>query len=277
MQLVDLNISLPCGKSTIDITLSNTFLTNCIASQPFMHSHSKYELHFVSGADCIFVIDGAQVPVADGQILLICPAVAHSRLHRSEDVLSHISVFSFALTGQPDPLAAAFCACKTYAVLTDTFGGKARVRRIQEEVRLQAPYFYEKICGEFYSLLSDLARALRLNRQPAPLPLRNVDQNRTEIIESYIFNQYGSPTCSSKELAQQLFLTERQLYRVMMANYGCSFREMLLRTRMERADFALKYTSNTIAVIAEQVGYGSAPAFTLAYRKYYGRKPRSEE
>lgn len=276
MQLVDLNVSLPYGKGTIDITLSNTFLINCIASQPFTHSHSKYELHFVSGADCIFLIDGTQVPVADGQILLICPTVAHSRLHRPEDASCHISVFSFALSGQPDSLVQAFHACKSCAVLTDTFGGKARVRKIQEEVRLQAPYFYEKICGEFFALLSDLARALQLDQQPAPVPLRNVDQNRTEIIENYIFSQYGSPTCSSRELAQQLFLTERQLYRVMMVNYGRSFREMLLRTRMERADFALKYTDKTIAAIAEQVGYGSVSAFALAYRKYYGRKPRSE-
>jgi len=276
MQLVELNVSIPCGRGAIDITLSNTFLVNCIAARPFLHSHSKYELHFVSGRDCVFIVDGREVPVADGQILLICPQKEHSRLHRPEDSGCHISVFSFALSGTPDSLAAVFSACDTCAVLTDSFGGKARVRRIQEEVRTQAPFFYEKICGEFSALLSDLARALGLEKQPAPLPLRDVDHNRTEIIENYIFNQYGSPDCSSRELALQLFLTERQLYRVMIANYGRSFREMLLQTRMERADFALKHTDSTVAAVAEQVGYGSVSAFTLAYRKYYGRKPRNK-
>lgn len=275
MQLVNLNISIPYGKSSVDITIQNSFLENGITRKPLMHSHSKFELLFISGNNCVFTIADQDVPLEDGEILLIAPKTLHCTQQQLTNPLCHISAITFEISGYPESVAAVFSNFDApYTVLKDNFGGNTRICRIQEEVKVQAAFFYEKICGEFASLLSDLARALQLGTQTVALPLRSMDQTRAEIIEIYLTTQYMSPTCSSKELADKLFLTQRQLYRVLMNHYGKSFRELLLQTRMENAEYALTHTDGTLETLAADIGYSSTSAFCQAYRNYYGKSPR---
>lgn len=274
MQLINLNISIPYGKSTVEITVHDSFLGNCISKKPLMHNHSKYELLFISGSSCVFNIAGQDVTAEAGQILLIAPKTLHCTQQQPVKPLCHVSAFSFVLSGQPESVAAVFSNLQTpYILLNDYFNGHARICSIQEELRLKPPFFYEKVCSEFSSLLTDLARTMQMDGQASILPTRSMDQTRAEIIESYLASQYASPTCCSLELANKLFLTQRQLYRVLMSHYGKSFRDLLLQTRMENAEYALTHTNGTLEALAADLGYSSTSTFCQAYRNYYGKPP----
>ena len=78
---------------------------------------------------------------------------------------------------------------------------------------------------------------------------------------------------SIQETADFVGLSRSHLYRVMMAEYGCSPKEMLLRIRMRRAEQLLTETSLTLDEIALRVGLRTGAQLGAAFRAAHGTSP----
>ena len=76
-----------------------------------------------------------------------------------------------------------------------------------------------------------------------------------------------------EELAKELHLSRSQLNRFLKEQYGMSFREKLLQTRMDRASWLLRHTEKPVEEIAGEVGYRSESAFFQVFRKIFGQTP----
>lgn len=80
------------------------------------------------------------------------------------------------------------------------------------------------------------------------------DEQRIAIIEHFFLDNFSQPL-KEGELAELLFMSCRQLNRVLHELYGMSFRRKLLDTRMLAAMDLLKNTSESVKTIAAAVGY----------------------
>ena len=78
---------------------------------------------------------------------------------------------------------------------------------------------------------------------------------------------------SIQEKADFVGLIRYHLYRVMIAEYGCSPKEMLLRIRMRRAEQLLTETSLTLDEIALRVGLRTGAQLGAAFRAAHGTSP----
>ena len=78
---------------------------------------------------------------------------------------------------------------------------------------------------------------------------------------------------SIQETAAFAGLSRAHLYRVMMAEYGCPPKEMLLRIRMRHARRMLLETSLTLDEIAHRIGLSTGAQLGAAFRSVYGTTP----
>lgn len=74
-------------------------------------------------------------------------------------------------------------------------------------------------------------------------------------------------------LAEELHLSRSQLNRFLKEQYGMTFREKLLRTRLDRASWLLRHTEKPVEDIVGAVGYSSESAFFQVFRKHFGMTP----
>jgi AraC-like DNA-binding protein len=114
-----------------------------------------------------------------------------------------------------------------------------------------------------------LDRALEASRQPERSRVRVRLDELWEAINGNIGRNW-----SVGEMARRMHLSISQFRRVVAAQHGCAPQYMLLRMRIGRAQHLLVRTDDTLAVIAERVGYESPFSLSRAFRRLIGVSPR---
>jgi AraC-like DNA-binding protein len=114
-----------------------------------------------------------------------------------------------------------------------------------------------------------LDRALTVPRHPEQSRVRIRLDELWEAINGNIGRNW-----SVSEMAGRMNLSVSQFRRVVVAHHGCTPQDMLLRMRIGRAQQLLVRTENTLAVVAERVGYESPFSLSRAFRRVVGVSPR---
>ena len=91
-------------------------------------------------------------------------------------------------------------------------------------------------------------------------------------VTEYIRITLGTPVCNIEDCAQKTYIQPRTLQR-QLAKHGCTFKQLVLDTRMEMASSFLQNPSMSITQIAYTLGYGNSTAFTRAFRNHFGMAP----
>ena len=89
----------------------------------------------------------------------------------------------------------------------------------------------------------------------------------------YIVNKYYMYDISAAFIAEKLFLSEKQVNRIVKKLYNQTFGQKITALRMKVASQYLAETSMTVSEIAGRVGYTSLCGFYSAFRKYCGCTP----
>ena len=76
-----------------------------------------------------------------------------------------------------------------------------------------------------------------------------------------------------QELSERFSYHPNYISSLLRKEYGMSFSELVLRSRMERAQMLLQNTQLSNERIAEMLGYTNTSNFYKAYKKYYGVTP----
>ena len=93
------------------------------------------------------------------------------------------------------------------------------------------------------------------------------------VVVDRFFCSWPTPVGSEVELAQRLNLSRRQVMRFLKQNYGMTFREKYLCSRMDYAAWLLRTTDWNTREIAQKVNYSSEFAFLSSFKKYFGVTP----
>lgn len=100
--------------------------------------------------------------------------------------------------------------------------------------------------------------------------LKNIDRL---VKLDYIINTRFMTELSNKQIALELFLSERQLARLVRENYGATLHTLIINKRINAAAVLLDNTDNSVEEIAYSVGFKSKTSFYSDFFKAYGVTP----
>lgn len=88
-----------------------------------------------------------------------------------------------------------------------------------------------------------------------------------------LVHSYYDKDVSVGDIAQLLFLSHSQTNRIIKQNFGVTWKELVIKRRMEVALWNIANRDMTLAELAEFVGYDSERGFYTAFKKYFGKTP----
>ena len=117
------------------------------------------------------------------------------------------------------------------------------------------------------TLLSILPLLNSVKRSKTPSKI-----NYAEKVSMYIKNNYMYPLKMS-DIAKEIFLTEKYMYRLFLERYHISPKQFLIKMRMEKAYELLQKSDLSVADVASAVGYDAIAVFSRIFAKYFGVSP----
>lgn len=161
---------------------------------------------------------------------------------------------------------------------------------IMESDSVQVYRNREKLCGlfkecygnrnenEISSVLSVTAEILRLPEIQTSVAARIDSSRKAKNIDRLlkledIINTRFYTNFSNKEIADSLFISERQLSRIVYENYSTSLRSLFIKKRLEVATELILTTSESIEKIVNAVGFKNKNSFNREFKRQYGVTP----
>ncbi len=266
-----LNVKIPFSNGSLSVVFQDWLIGNALSHNPYMHSHSRFELQYVRKGTLRFVTEDEDFLCPAGSILLIPPSLRHVAISADENVKTETEAFLYEPSDAPerDPIFAALCV-HAPTLLTGVPNCRERFIRIREYLYSHSLTHVEKIRGETILLLLDIVEAILPH---APTAKLSQDDNRSEQIQAFLAENCYSADCTCASLAERLHISPRQLHRLCIQYYGSPFRDLLHRMRMEIAAHRLQNGETSITAMAEQMGYSSVSSFSAAYKRFFGHAP----
>ena len=77
-----------------------------------------------------------------------------------------------------------------------------------------------------------------------------------------------------EDLAKSVFLSSRQVRRIIKKQRGCTFSQLITQMKMKSACELLKTTDMKVTEIASRIGYDSLSGFYSAFKSYHKILPK---
>lgn len=231
----------------------------------FRHRHVTFELHYLFDGNCSFRIGDRFLDLGKGQVILIGPNVYHSLKARSDE-LSKMCMSLHLLpapeeTASPEEqdLEERFLGLE--AVVLDGQSAhellSAFNRNLDQET--WGLFDIEEQKAHFKLLILWLARHLRKQERASSAPGPAIIDQASFIAQFFNLN-FHLPN-GAQVLADRLHISRRHLERKLKEQFGKNFRQMQQEIRLEVAMDMLITTDETIAEIADRVGFSNTASF----------------
>ena len=241
-----------------------------------------YELIYLEGGKFTFTYNDTEYRCTEGDIIFICPGIAHSfQLDSGEISQPHIH---FDITHRPhsDKIPISF---KDFDNMTDT--ERSWIHKNYFNSYNNSPLLKiqnkERFLNLFYQIIAKEADTLEKKADMIQLISMLVKDNFPDIIEEQAYsnaalqlkayidagNGFGMQL---QEFEKFFFISKFYLEKKFKEEFGMSIIEYRNKKRMEIAPCLLK--NNSVSKVAEMLGYQSIYSFSRAYKQYYGYSPR---
>lgn len=280
MNLYDLDFE----EYTVTVSLSRDSFLEKIPERNSMNSHSGFEFHFLASGKMEIFAGEERIEAGKWEYVLIPPGLPHL-------VVSPADAFSVRYRMQ-----------LTFKEKND--GGKRRIRVLENRLVRNFIRTVQNRCIRGYS--EDMVQCLKrveheikaermFSDQTAELYLKIVvigimrnlgrsdyvksskvttpDEKRLYIIDSFFNQNYRTCHVDKQVLADRLYLSTRQLERLLIKLYGQSFHEKLLTQRIGQAKFLLANTDYTLDEVAAMSGFSSVKYFSCVFKEKTGSTP----
>lgn len=235
-----------------------------------IHRHSTYEIFFVSDGT-LSVATEQGVGEYENSAVIIPPSYNHYTVSKVKNGYC----FYFTLAQVEKPFGHRFCQIENKLSV-----GIAALA-LDDELRFYITQFAQRAdrhCGgeELTHLLFLLFHRLFEKLDP---PLEESENDTANLkpnkyihrIDAYIVSKKRDVTL--EELARVLYLSPKQVSRIIRKEYGCSFPALLNQRKLTTACMLLKYTDLPITQIATEVGYAYENYFFSQFKGAYGVTP----
>ena len=247
------------------------------------HKHNYVEMMIVLSGSITHVIDGAELTLGKGEILVMNKHVSHSVKRCGKDDIGVNIIMSDRLI---DGVAAELSGTLFSSLIKENFKqegapiylaffteGRKYVENLIENLLFELTK-KEGDAGIMTGTVSLLLRYLSIeNRDLLKVGNHKADKDESRRIEilSYIRSHYR--TASLSELGERLYLTVPYLSKITTELFGKSFKDLVVDERMARAKSAFEDTEMSIGDIIRSVGYENESYFHREFKKRYGVTP----
>lgn len=122
-------------------------------------------------------------------------------------------------------------------------------------------------------LLLEMAEMRESHSEDKMPMLSDRDLNRVSKLD-YLINSCFMNPLTTASVADQLFVSQRQLSRIVKKRYGVSLHQAVTDKRISVAAKMLADSSESVLDIAQAVGFGSVHSFYRAFTARYGLSPQ---
>ena len=248
---------------------------------PVVHAHAFFELIVgIEGRICVDIHDNtagnAVFSLEKGDVCLLPPGIYHSTREAADSPSKLALRFSIAADrskrAQDSPILRALSSITLPRMIEDGGAIHKMILQIREELNTDAPLsqdYVHLLLGQLYILLFRILDRGDCDAQgKEPHPTAEDNGNRQIQIEEYMLAHFCEQL-TEDDLARELYLSKRQVSRILQRLFGKSFRQMLIDLRLNRAAQLLTDTDMPIEEIVAAVGYTSLSGFYTAFRKRY--------
>jgi len=235
------------------------------------HSHARYELHVMLCGGARLDVEGREAVLPQNHAAVIAPGQYHCPVATDADM----DRFALTFSVEEGPLLQALrTAVPTWKIYPVTEEIRSICRDIFAECAQPADFGWDMLRCQLTRLLICQFRLLGL----WPM-VRDREKNRVvsradciDVIDSWFSTHLRSGE-GAEHLAAGLYLSRRQLNRLLQEHYGMNFREKMSKTRLNQAVWLLRYTDLPVCAVAEEVGYSDPSSIYHNFRESFGMTP----
>lgn len=273
------NVEDMCFKLIIDRINYVDTESNPLSDTFHMHSHVEMFI-CKTGRISINTPKGIYV-LRGGDLAVIPPNYPHTRLTKDGDEISEWCAINFlCLKKQLKDTKEIF---KSFEALTsenkvnilcnkqefcneiyDVFNTSSEYNSIQPALRVVTAI--NGILGDFIKMTNNLSL------QNKGTVSSDIDIGLLYKLD-HIINTYFTNELTNAQIAEMLFISERQLSRIASKYYGTSIHHAIIDRRLVAAEKLLYDSDMTVESIGAYVGYNSKSGFYRDFRKKYGVTP----
>lgn len=250
----------------------------------YQHSHTFFELHYVTQGKCMCKLADQRIEVGEGQMILIEPGAYHSLKSVTPSVSKVCIGFEIFRPTQTvvgrevrDFVDAFFQSKIVVLDLTKEDNGRqivgilTRLCQICAQPSMGMTDAEELKCMSALLLLK-LYRELTRSHPEANLSSSGKKEQRDYRIDEF-FNKNFQRNDGNELLAKQLCVSTRQLDRILQRTYGMGYQKKLIEIRLEIAVDLLRTTDKSVSEISELLGYSSPSSFSAFIKRETNKSP----
>ena len=249
----------------------------------FFHDHNYSEIAVIISGPARHVLDGENVPVSAGDVLIVHPGAVHAYDETAEMEIvnlifdsSRLSLpqldgYSLPLFGKIFPDAKNLYHSANPAVHLDPedLAETVRmIRKLEDELKNPLPGKLFLCLALFMEIIAYLSR-----KSGEQNSARQANFRIGEAIR-YMNRHYAEPV-ELKKLAKIANMSERSFFRHFHVSAGCSPVEYLLKIRLQHGCDLLINGNASIAEIAAECGFCDSNYFCKQFRRAFSVSPRS--
>ncbi|MBE5731605.1 MAG: helix-turn-helix domain-containing protein [Clostridiales bacterium] len=253
----------------VDETFSKAHPTPPLKQLDRLHFHSYYELFCVSEGSLKIKFENTESIIKEGETVIIAPSVLHRSFIESNNVKRYNLNFVMEKTNVKSDfdlfkiLSSALVYPLYYSVDKNIETALKKMSEcIKTNERIAFSLHFHEIINAIISKHSGQVVDI----------IRENSESRIYKIH-HVINLHYMDDISVSDIAKMLFLSERQIRRIIKKYHSCTFSELICKMRMKAAYELLTTTDMKISEIAIRVGYNSLSGFYSAFKSEYGNLP----
>lgn len=234
------------------------------------HCHSDYEFHIIPRGRGQIKIENQEFAVKGGEFYITGPGVMHEQRSDHDDPMEEYCL-ECEISAADDPPAPFASSPGEARLLRDTlsrpycraFADTAGISRLFEtiyrEAQEQAPGYYLKLQTLTVEILLEMFRTVASSQNMKcsyEVPQQSVSAFRIDRLIRFMETNYKMDI-SLDDASAVLFLSPRQINRLMNREFGQTFHRYLLRYRLSVAVKLLEKSSLPIEAVACESGFSS--------------------
>lgn len=247
--------------------------------ETLMHKHVFHELFVCTKGEIHIKTPDGNIFLESGDIAIIPPSKTHVLQYSSDDTIGCTIPFLIKRNGMEygvdlyekvRPIANE----ETHIFRKHTEFVQEMEKVLEEAFRSDVERIFPAL--HLLELFLKLAKEHKENSntiaaQKKSEPVSN-DIERMMRLDELIATRYLQK-CSGAELAKELFISTRQLDRIVTKRYGKSLHQLLVDRRFELAEQLLETTELTVEAVAANSGFSSSASLYREFKKRRGSTP----
>lgn len=267
--MIHSSLTVSLSNENIQVLLDALWLADRFRWRSFRHCNAEFELHIILSGSCVLDVEGHVYPLAAGDAIVIAPNCFHSA-HQVTESFERLSLSLVVTPGSHvEDLLFGLSKLSTFR-LTEKQIEICRLLILEANT---GDLFHAELCHAYLTaLLIAVLRICSPEFTATGIQREKADFQPRLVVDRF-FSSWPVPVGSEQALAQMLHISRRQVVRFLKQNYGMSFREKYVRSRMDYAAWLLRSTDWPLGEIARAVNYSSESVLLSAFKKYFGITP----